>query len=102
MKWMLLQDEYKPILNPWTLAHFSAGWLCGFLGMPAKMAIPLVILWEVVEQLVLVPLHICWPPELFLDSVVDVFVGLLGYFIGRFIHSKVKDKDWFKENIDIF
>jgi hypothetical protein len=98
----LLQDtELKPPINFWTIAHFATGFTVGFLGMSPKYAIIIVILWEVVEQGLLVPFGIVGPAELLLDSIIDIIFGLIGYGIGLFIHSKVKDTDWYKRYFDI-
>ena len=102
VKHMLLQEpEVKPAINFWTIAHFATGFTVGFLGMSPKYAIIIVVLWEVVEQGLLVPLGICYPPETLLDSIVDIIFGLIGYGIGLFVHSRVKDSDLYKRYFDI-
>ncbi|MHA1960762.1 MAG: hypothetical protein ACW99U_11050 [Candidatus Thorarchaeota archaeon] len=103
MKWSILQEpNLRPAVNIYTIAHFLTGLMVGFLGVSAKYAVVIVVLWEVIEQGVLVPLRVTWPPELLLDSIVDIILGLFGYLIGRLIHSKVKDTEWFPKYFDIF
>ncbi|TET11121.1 MAG: hypothetical protein E3J86_03730 [Candidatus Thorarchaeota archaeon] len=102
MKKMLQNGvEPKPPINFWTIAHFATGFVVGFLGISLKYAIIIVIMWEIVEQGVLVPLGITWPPESLLDSFVDIILGMVGYLIGRFVYSKVKDEQWYKRWFDI-
>lgn len=72
---------YRPIINDFTFYHFLLGIGMGLISLRPKMTVAVIILWEILEQLILVPLGICYPPELLLDSVLDIIVALGGYLI---------------------
>lgn len=74
---------YKPVVNDFTLYHFLLGVGMGLISLRPKMAVGIVILWEILEQLILVPLGVCYPPELLLDSILDMIVALGGYLIAK-------------------
>jgi len=74
---------YKPIINDFTFYHFLLGIGMGLISLRPKIVVAIVILWEILEQLILVPLGVCYPPELLLDSVLDIIVALSGYVIVR-------------------
>lgn len=74
---------YKPIFNDFTIYHFLLGIGMGLIALRPKMVVGIVILWEILEQIILVPLGICYPPELLLDSILDIIVALGGYIIVR-------------------
>ena len=98
----MMEEMARPVFNIWTFLHFLVGFGFGTLGMPAKLAIPTIILWEVIEQTLLVSLQICGPPELLLDSIIDIIVGLIGYVFGLMINKRIKKKSMYKKYIDIF
>ena len=74
---------YKPIVNDFTFYHILFGIGFAILSVRPKTAVFVIILWEVLEQLILVPLGICYPPELLLDSILDIIVALGSYIIVR-------------------
>lgn len=74
---------YKPIVNPFTFYHFVLGVIFGLAAIRPREAVGLIIIWEIIEQLWLVPLGVCYPPELLLDSILDIIVALGGYVIIR-------------------
>lgn len=74
---------YKPVFNDFTFYHFLIGIGIGLIALNPKMAVGLIVLWEILEQLILVPLGICYPPELLLDSILDIIAALGGYIIVR-------------------
>lgn len=74
---------YKPIVNDFTFYHILFGIGFAILSLKPKTVVFVIILWEILEQLILVPLGICYPPELLLDSVLDIIVALGSYIIVR-------------------
>ena len=76
---------FKPVFNDYTIYHFLVGVVAGLILLPARFTILGVIVWEIVEQLLLVPLGLCYPPELLLDSVLDIIAALGGYLVARWI-----------------
>ena len=71
----------RSIINIFTLFHFFIGIAFGVLKVRPSIAVPLIVLWEPLEQWVLVPLRLCWPPEMLFDSLIDILVALIGYTI---------------------
>lgn len=71
----------RSIINTWTLGHFAIGIVFGLLRVRPSIAVPIIVLWEPLEQWVLVPLRLCWPPEMLFDSLIDILVALIGYTI---------------------
>lgn len=81
----LVDSEYieKPPLNEWTVIHLGAGFLLGYLGVSLRLAIILIVGFELIEQSIGIGLHLAWPPEGTLDSIIDIAIGLIGWFIGN-------------------
>lgn len=80
-------EIYKPVFNDFTVYHFLVGVVTGLLFIRPRFVVLGVILWELVEQLVLVPLGVCYPPELLLDSVLDIVAALGGYIVARWLRQ---------------
>lgn len=90
MSWFEPTNETRPIINGWSVFHFVIpailGLIIGYIGLPIKKALisglAILIVFELLEQTIGISTGLANPPELLLDSILDVIIGFIGYSIG--------------------
>lgn len=79
---------FKDVINNYSVWHFLVGVSAGLLLVKPKWAVTGIVMWEIVEQLLLVPFGFCYPPELVVDSVIDIILALMGYLVAGYLLRK--------------
>lgn len=75
-------------INAWTIGHVLLGIILAVLRIRPALAVPFIVLWEPFEQLLLVPLAICSPAEMLVDSVIDIIAALIAYTLTEDVIKK--------------
>jgi len=89
--WFGPTDNFRPVFNGWTFMHIMTGFLIGWFKIKFRHAVIIIVGWELLEQFILVPLKFAWPPELILDSLLDIVMGLFGYCLA-YAFSPIKPR----------
>ncbi len=81
-------DQNRAVFDPWSVVHFAAGLASGLIELPRRVALPLSILYEVLEYRAELEdfgqeLFETSGPEAVPNAVVDVAIFALGHELGR-------------------
>lgn len=81
-------EQNRAAVDPWTVVHFAAGLAAGLVDVPLRIALPLSVLYELLEyraesEEVGQELFETSGPEVIPNAVVDVVVFAAGHELGR-------------------
>ncbi|MDH3270112.1 MAG: hypothetical protein OEN56_02195 [Gemmatimonadota bacterium] len=81
-------EQNRAAVDPWTVVHFAAGLAAGLVEAPLRAALPLAVLYEVIEQElerrdVGKEFFETSRPESMVNAAVDVAIFAAGHWLGR-------------------
>lgn len=72
-------------IDPWTGVHFAAGMGFGLARIHPIIALPVFIIWEVVEKFVISKIIPPFGVETLANRAVDFLADLAGYLVGMYV-----------------